>query len=187
MNNQRNKKQPVTDIQGAANYMMVPVETIQSLIEKGQLRHTRIGSFIRCRYLDLDHYIRRNTTGNRELFNIKQSAEIHDLIDQWDLVFGSEAITPADLNNLCEDEGLLLDKRGNNGVRSQTIRLGKLLCSIKNYDFNGLHVMRKPGRKGMVYYLSATPENATFAPFSASQTGLPSENFDLHVKTSEGA
>ena len=176
MNNQRNKKQPVTDIQGAADYMMVPVETIQNLIEQGQLRHTRIGSFIRCRYLDLDHYIRRNTTGNRELFNRQQLVEVEDFINEWNRVWGPEPVTPTDLNNLCKNEDLLIDKRGNNGDRSQAIRLGILLASILENDFDGLCVMRKLGRKGMVYYLKSVDGDANIASTIPSHPELQTGN-----------
>ena len=187
MNKQRNIRQPVTDIQGAADYMMVPVETIQALIEQGELRHTRIGSFIRCRYLDLDHYLRRNTAGNRELFSRQQSVEIQSFINGWKRVFGSKTVSPTDLNSLCKNEDLLMDKRGNNGDRSQAIRLGILLASILENDFDGLCVMRKLGRNGMVYYLKSVDDNANIASAIPSQPELHRGNFKPIDTTHEEA
>lgn len=161
------KKHAVTTIEDAATYMAVPTETIRDLMDSGELPTTRIGAFIRCRYSDLDAFLRKKTTRNQKLQDTELRDEMLSLVRVWTRTWGSKPVRPTELNDLCNRENLLLARRGDMSERSQVIRLGRLLGAIKGADFDGLSVMSVTGRQGKLYCLES---NANSASTSRSQS-----------------
>ena len=105
-----------------------------------------------------------------------ESSELRAFIEEWFRQWGSTEVKPGDLNDLCERESMLLAQRGDKGERSQVIRLGKLLGSIKERIFGGLRVKCHKGRLGLLYYLE---KSEAMKSATTSQGELPLENFDL--------
>ncbi len=163
------RKSAVTNIEGAAAYMAVPTEIICDLIDSGELPTTRIGSFIRFRYSDLDDFLQRKTTRSRKVLDPELCEEMCVLIQAWNRMWGSKPVRATDLNNLCRREELLQDRRGDKSERSQVIRLGRMLGAIIGIDFDGLSVTSVNDRKGKLYCLES---NSTSSSTNRSQSEI---------------
>ncbi len=155
------RKNAVTNIEGAAAYMAVPTETIRDLIDSGELPCTRIGEFIRFRYSDLDEFLQKKTATRRKSPDADLRDEMLALVRVWSRTWGSKPVRPTELNDLCNRENLLLARRGDMSERSQVIRLGRLLGAIKGVDFDDLSVMSVTDRKGTLYRLESNVNSAS--------------------------
>ena len=105
-----------------------------------------------------------------------ESVEIRMFIEEWHRRFGSTEVKPGELNEMCEREEMLLDKRGDKGERSQVSRIGRLLNSIKERVYSGFRVKQEKGRKGMLYRLESTSQTVPNIEIPGKP---PVANFDL--------
>lgn len=83
----------------------------------------------------------------------------------WWAEFGSEPKRVSELNELCENEGLMLTVRGDGADRSQQVRLGKALLGARDRMFGELRLVadrtRHRSRQYAIEHASDDETNST--------------------------
>lgn len=93
--------------------------------------------------------------------NDSESDSWQEFVQTWWAELGAEYKRVNELNELCEDKGLMLKTRGDGKERSQQVRLGKALLGARDRIFDGLKLVaertRHKSRQYALQNLSYTP------------------------------